>query len=155
MAKKLIFFIPHFLWLLAFIGVVAICGAASGGDLTGFIRNLVYPFFMLYLIPLPTSITAVGFMILYVVKNRPGKGLMIAGGIMGALVIVMFSACFVGWNLGVGNRFFDQFCNFAFTSGGLMAFAIWVLWLIDGVKGRKERPRKKLSEYKYVKKEEQ
>lgn len=151
--KRYVFLIPHIIWTIAVAGVTVWVGIGTG-DFSDFIKWLVIPFLILLLFPLPTSISAIGMMIITLVKKETeGRKKFIVCGILGVVILLFYSyPFFVGMlceSLGIQRDFWDFINRFTFFSPMLFAVAIWVLWIIHAVKTKKTH--KKVLGYKYEK----
>lgn len=143
-AEKYMLLIPHIVWTLAVIAVTILTFVATGGDILDFITWLVFPLFVLMLFPIPTSISAIGMMIIALVKKRTvGRKKFIACGVLGCVILVLFAlvsasngiANALNLYIGVAQKIF----NLSWTLALFCAFAIWIMWIIHAVKTIKAR----------------
>lgn len=150
--KKRMIIIPHSIWATLLIILTITCYCMYGGPAYSFIDPWVFPLLFLWMFPLPTSISALGIMIIALTKKeKEHTKLLISSGIIGSIVLFFYLVAFFGISVEISSGIITAFYDLALFVTPFLALTIWILWLIYRAKTKNNR--KTLSGYKYVKKE--
>lgn len=133
--KKAIAIVPHALYLPLLAWGILLLVDLPRGDYGMIIPSLIFIF-----TPLPSAISAVGLMIANLVsKSEKSKGIPIAYGVIGCILIMLYALVFFCLALelyeGPANLVYDA----AFFFAPICLIAIWVLWIINTVKARRRK----------------